>query len=659
MIIIKLKIKLINVNKQKIFVNSEMKLGIYKFVFMIIIALKSVLLKISIASNEDFIINFSEHFSRHFKSKEKLEKFQKYIIKNLKSRIRERFSKKLFTMDLLQIKDREKLLSNLRNKKDLLKHKKLYYKNQPNFTSFNANDHARIFANKTNAVKASNTTLNKKHQKNKKRSHNNYDAINHYYDNKTISLFSDSSHYNNYNNNSSNSNDNNSTSFYYKNKNKDKLLNSNVIGNRHGNVNKTETNQIIIFRILNSTIIKRVNKIEYQTHKAVNKVNKTINNIANSSNKSSDRHINNANSNAELDNQNKNLKQDLIKNDVFVHFNNNKYIVEDNSSIGNNNNTSIQALDQETSNKVNNTNQQNNLTYRIASIRNLTEVYKEDKTEMTKNSMNSYSTELDEGINITSSMKHGAKRRKANTNLDIFDWSFGDINSHKRITKFYINIETKCSIFINDTVYYDKDDYTTNFIDHLILHNNFDSVEPRSIYSNDVLINYFIYNKKLNMFTVNFENQAKRNYSIVYEYFANNLIKLQQNKKDFYSKAEKSVNEFLWKFYNENTNSKPLNLEVEFYFTIDKSFLNENVEFNNKMHMYKTLLDNKDTLVFKWNGTLLPYEVKVFESVFPMIFENCQTMTVNFTMILIGAFFVIFIVLILYLLFSSIAKDLN
>ena len=42
------------------------------------------------------------------------------------------------------------------------------------------------------------------------------------------------------------------------------------------------------------------------------------------------------------------------------------------------------------------------------------------------------------------------------------------------------------------------------------------------------------------------------------------------------------LNEFLWKFYNENTNSKNLELEVEFYFTIDKNFLPENVEFNNK-----------------------------------------------------------------------------
>ena len=251
-----------------------------------------------------------------------------------------------------------------------------------------------------------------------------------------------------------------------------------------------------------------------------------------------------------------------------------------------------------------------------------------------------------------------SSRKKTNTNLEIFDWSFGDINSSKRITKFFINLDSKCNIFINDTVYYDRDDFTSNFIDHLILHNNFDSIEPRSIYSHDVTINYFIYNKKLNMFTVNFENEKHKNYSIVYEYVANNLIKLK-SKKDLYSNTEKNVNEFLWKFYNENTNSKNLNLEVEFHFTINKSFINENVEFNNKMFMYKTTNDDKETTVFKWNGTLMPYEVKVFESVFPMVFENCQTITVNFTMILIGAFFVIFIVLILYLLFSSIAKDIN
>jgi predicted XRE-type DNA-binding protein len=314
--------------------------------------------------------------------------------------------------------------------------------------------------------------------------------------------------------------------------------------------------------------------------------------------------------------------------------------------------------------KGNNTN--NNNTNQINNDKNNDNLFNSTITNI--NYTNNYLNDILR-INKTLLNKKKSMRKKSSSTLDVFDWSFGDINSLKRVTKFYINLFSKCNIYINDTIYYDKDEYTSNFVDHLILHNNFESIEPRYVLSNDVQINYFIYNKKLNMFTTNFENEQHNNYSIVYEYMANNIIKMQSSKKDNsnvldkpnlnIANNEKNVNEFLWKFYNENTNSKNLDLEVEFYFTLDKNFIPENVEFNNKMFTYKTLIDNKETYVFKWTGTLVPYEVKVFESTFPMVFENCEIMTVNFIMILIGAFFILFVVLILYLLFSSIAKDMN
>jgi hypothetical protein len=523
-----------------------MKLIILQSVFLWFMFVKNIILKTNIASADDFIVNFNENFKRYFESEEKLQKFKKHLIKKMKYRIRERLLKNSMLMELLQVKDKEKLRSGIKNKKE---------KNKINKNLFSDNNlfHKHLMYN---------------------------------YKNYTLLV-------------------------------------------------KNQTSEIINLSIINEGVnfISMKNETKKKKNKSAFRIDFKIQNSSIIINKKSLLDTNHTKDNNYDDKKNKNeeinFKHNLtnkVKNDEIE-----KYFT-----------TKPLEITKED----------------FVSLKN-------PKSELQIPLQNLFHPSIENNFSPNSTIflnktnKNYNKRRKANTNLDIFDWSFGDINSNKRVTKFFINLDSKCNIFINDTIYYDKDEYTSNFIDHLVLHNNFDSIEPRAIYSNDVLINYFIFNKKLNMFTVNFENENHKNYTINYEYFANNLIKSQQNKKDFYSNNEKNVNEFLWKFYNENTNSKNLSLEVEFYFTIDKAFMHENVEFNNKMFMYKTLIEDKDTLVFKWNGTLMPYEVKVFESVFPMVFENCQTMTVNFTMILIGAFFVIFIVLILYLLFSSIAKDLN
>ncbi len=521
-----------------------MKLFILQSLFVWIILIKNIILKTNIVSTNDFIVNFNEIFIRNFESEDKLEKYKKSIIREMKSRIKERFWKNSSMLELLQTRER-------------FKNKNLKSRNFKNDKTKNSNKNLKLNKNnKTSILKVEeNFILNQK--------------IN---------------------------------------------LDQHFTG-VHNETNMKKKQSHIDFILQNSTLSLHKSK----WNQIDSKKSTLSNNYMNSNN------------------------NEIYKDDNFSYvyskqkekptiFNPSELPIK---QIGNIINTKTESIDQKCS------------TLKIVK----------------KHEKNGNFSYLNSTSFILKRTKHSnfSRRRKSNTNLDIFDWSFGDINSSKRVTKFYINLNSKCNIFINDTIFYDKDEYSDNFIDHLILRNNFDSIEPRSIYSNDVAINYFIFNKKLNMFTVNFENQKRNNYTIVYEYIANNLIKLQSNKKDFYNhnNNEKNVNEFLWKFYNENTNSKSLSLEVEFYFTIDKSFMNEIVEFNNKMVMYNTLIDNKDTLVFKWNGNLMPYEVKVFESVFPLIFENCQTMTVNFTMILIGAFFVIFIVLVLYLLFSSIAKDLN
>jgi len=640
-----------------------MKLIILQSVFILLMLIKNIILKTSIVSTEDFIVNFKDNFKSQFESEEKLQNFKKHLIKKMKYRIKERFLRNSMLMNLLQVKDRVKLTKSFKSKKEKIKKLNNLKKNNKRLISSihiktntdneaivnnnrsSHNSHSPLAKNRNftseailpqikiddfSFISLKNEThtamkdyMKLKPEEEKQRVKSSFALIIDFKiqnsslllvqqkkKKKLIDDIKDNFNISSHNNSSIIHNE--KSLIIFKGETSEKLE-----SNSNAEMEKNSNNQK---KINNSQVTISTKK--NSTTKAASAAAKITSIVANQPPQSVEKH--------HIANQ---PSWQITKEDFITH----KSLKSDFLPKG----TTHLLLSSSSS--------------------------KSDEATTNEIELNSNSTlsEASNSLNLTnssSSKKTSAKRRsKANTNLDIFDWSFGDINSYKRVTKFYINLESKCNIFINDTIYYDKDDYTSNFIDHLILHNNFDSIEPRSIYSTDVLINYFIFNKKLNMFTVNFENEKHRNYSIVYEYFANNLIKLQQNKKDFYSNNnnEKNVNEFLWKFYNENTNSKNLSLEVEFYFTIDKYFMHENVEFNNKMFMYKTRIENKDTLVFKWSGTLMPYEVKVFESVFPMLFENCQMMTVNFTMILIGAFFVIFIVLILYLLFSSIAKDLN
>ena len=50
-----------------------MKFIIYKSLFIWIMLIKNILLNTNIASNDDFIVNFSDRFSRHFENNEKLK----------------------------------------------------------------------------------------------------------------------------------------------------------------------------------------------------------------------------------------------------------------------------------------------------------------------------------------------------------------------------------------------------------------------------------------------------------------------------------------------------------------------------------------------------------------------------------------------------------
>lgn len=120
-----------------------------------------------------------------------------------------------------------------------------------------------------------------------------------------------------------------------------------------------------------------------------------------------------------------------------------------------------------------------------------------------------------------------------NLNLINVNYDIPELKAKRRKIKFFIDLENDCNIYINDTVFYENNK-ELNIIDHLILHNDVENIDPRSISSESREINYFIFNRKLNMFSVKIDdekensNKQQDDFEINYEYMADNMIKTRQ-----------------------------------------------------------------------------------------------------------------------------------
>ena len=70
----------------------------------------------------------------------------------------------------------------------------------------------------------------------------------------------------------------------------------------------------------------------------------------------------------------------------------------------------------------------------------------------------------------------------------------GDYISVKRTLRFLISRNRECSMLVNDTVLYTKL-ANVNFIEHMILHNNGETIDPIGVYSDKVNISFFAFNR--------------------------------------------------------------------------------------------------------------------------------------------------------------------
>lgn len=284
--------------------------------------------------------------------------------------------------------------------------------------------------------------------------------------------------------------------------------------------------------------------------------------------------------------------------------------------------------------------------------------------------------QIDGGISNNNQIKNRKQYQEYSGNL------LGEYYSTKRELKFFISHEQGCSIFVNDTV-----NYTTinnvNFIEHMILHNNAESIDPKGVHSNDVTINYFAFNRKLNIFSVYFDpkknpyspvmnkndtnnanekNYVDSNFLIEFDYNAINLIKsiVVENKSenstnDFNDNdSSKNYNSFIWKILNQNFIKHKENVVIELYFDLGKNFQHEDVSFSLKFE--KSLIEeNKKQIVkFRWEGVIEPQEVVILQAKFPMYFDSCGNISINLVMIFIGSIFIIFLIGMLYIILSTV-----
>lgn len=210
----------------------------------------------------------------------------------------------------------------------------------------------------------------------------------------------------------------------------------------------------------------------------------------------------------------------------------------------------------------------------------------------------------------SSSTKNDMKKEELNReikslNLINVNYNYSDIVSTRRKIRFFVDLENDCNVYINDTlIYNNKKD--SDIVDHLILHNDVDDVEPRSISSEKKAINYFIFNRKLNMFSVNLDDNYKEkdyslldmdsfqgdngDYDITYEYMANRLIKIKKfSSKNLTNKNITDIN-------NSSNSSITLKNNLKAV-SSEKTFDNEDSNFflNN---YYNYLENNLTSLLF-------------------------------------------------------------
>jgi hypothetical protein len=248
---------------------------------------------------------------------------------------------------------------------------------------------------------------------------------------------------------------------------------------------------------------------------------------------------------------------------------------------------------------------------------------------------------------------------RTRTNYTFYDYRSYDYAAVSRTTKFYFSLSNECNSLINDTIIYKQSNRSElDYIEHLLLNNNVESIEPKGVFSQDLNVDLFIYNRKFNLFTVFLNKTGKtEGYSLEYVYSANNMIKSRASSNN----PENLSNTFTWKFYNDNFESVNQKVTIEFNFNVDRLFEKEKVLFshNSKQVDYSKHIvadKNKRRVVYKWTGEIKSNEILIVDGTFPHYFEQCGNIALDLVMIIVGSIFILLMIIILYIVLSQIFK---
>lgn len=235
--------------------------------------------------------------------------------------------------------------------------------------------------------------------------------------------------------------------------------------------------------------------------------------------------------------------------------------------------------------------------------------------------------------------------------------SFSSPSIIKRSIKIFIDIQNECDVLFEDKIYYEGDNFTNYFVDHIIMNRKSNFIEPRDVKADKASIKYFVFNRKLNMFTLDIDKDPYQNFSINYDYLVSGMISALSNDAFINSKPDKNSNLFTWKVYNENSQNKNVNLEVEVHFGLGPDYDYNEIKFNHHFVKKDKIFQNKNLTYFSWNGDLLPYEIMTINSFFPIIFKSCEMEKLSISLVILGSLFVILIIISVYLMIVNIIKD--
>ena len=177
------------------------------------------------------------------------------------------------------------------------------------------------------------------------------------------------------------------------------------------------------------------------------------------------------------------------------------------------------------------------------------------------------------------------------------------------------------------------------------------------------------------------------NPKLKYEYLAENLIKTNKDKQT----GSNDTNSFIWKIVNQNLIKVIEKTNIEVYFNITHiRFLSKKVKYSvkvsnttspspvtawepawrinlskqnitalnvnnytNSSNSTGEAFNNYYDIKYIWKGELNLREVVIIELNFPMVFEKCGNISINLFIVGLGALFIILLIGMLFMIFSS------